>query len=75
MVQQEDQFQPRPNQLLVMFSFSNSFTAGDANNGTGTNSTAYTAGSAGDYSGGGSLGTIDNHTLTITGTSQGVVLV
>ena len=48
------------------FSFSNSFTAGDANNGTGTNSTAYTAGSAGDYSGGGSVGTIDNkHTLTI----------
>ena len=54
------------------FSFSNSFTAGDASNGTGTNSTAYTAGSAGDYSGGGSVGTIDNkHTLTITGTSQG----
>lgn len=54
------------------FSFSNSFTAGDATNSTGTNSTAYTAGSAGDYSGGGSVGTIDNkHTLTITGTSQG----
>jgi len=54
------------------FSFSNSFTAGDASNATGTNSTAYTAGSAGDYSGGGSVGTIDNkHTLTIGGTSQG----
>ena len=54
------------------FSFSNSFTAGDANNAAGTNSTAYTAGAAGDYSGGGSLGTIDNkHTLTITGTNQG----
>lgn len=54
------------------FSFSNSFTAGDENDATGTNLSAYTAGSAGDYSGGGTLGTIDNkHTLTISGTSQG----
>ena len=29
------------------FSFSNSFTTGDASNATGTNSTAYTAGAAG----------------------------
>ena len=35
--------------LLVRHSpISNSFTAGDANNGTGTISTVYTAGSAGD---------------------------
>ena len=54
------------------FSYSNSFTSGDANNGTGTVSTVYTAGSAGDYSGGGSPGTIGlDHGLTVTGTTQG----
>ena len=56
------------------FSFSNSFTAGDANNGTGTVSTVYTAGSAGDYSGGfcSAPGTIGlDHGLTVTGTTQG----
>ena len=55
------------------FSYSSSFTAGDANNGTGTVSTVYTAGSAGDYSGGsGAPGTIGlDHGLTVTGTTQG----
>ena len=54
------------------FSYSNSFTAGDASNGTGTVSTVYTAGAAGDYSGGGSPGTIEqNHALTVAGTTQG----
>ena len=55
------------------FSYSSSFTAGDANNGTGTVSTIYTAGSAGDYSGGSAApGTIGlDHGLTVTGTTQG----
>ena len=55
------------------FSYSSSFTAGDANNGTGTVSTVYTAGSAGDYSGGSAApGTIGlDHGLTVTGTTQG----
>ena len=55
------------------FSYSNSFTAGDANNGTGTISTVYSAGSAGDYSGGSAApGTIGlDHGLTVTGTTQG----
>lgn len=54
------------------FSYSNSFTAGDASNGTGTVSTIYTAGAAGDYSGGGSPGTIgQDHSLAVTGTTQG----
>ena len=55
------------------FSYSNSFTAGDASNGTGTVSTVYTAGSAGDYSGGSAApGTIGlDHGLTVTGTTQG----
>ena len=55
------------------FSYSNSFTAGDANNGTGTISTVYTAGSAGDYNSGSSaLSTIGlDHGLTVTGTTQG----
>jgi len=54
------------------FSYSNSFTAGDATNGTGTVSTIYTAGTAGDYSSGGNPGTIGlDHGLTVTGTTQG----
>ena len=55
------------------FSYSNSFTAGDATDATGTISTVYTAGSAGDYSGGSAApGTIGlDHGLTVTGTTQG----
>ena len=54
------------------FSYSNSFTAGDATNATGTVSTVYTAGSAGDYSNGAAPGTIGlDHGLTVTGTTQG----
>ena len=55
------------------FSYSNSFTSGDATDATGTVSTVYTAGSAGDYSSGSSApGTIGlDHSLTVTGTTQG----
>ena len=55
------------------FSYSNSFTSGDATDATGTVSTVYTAGSAGDYSGGSTApGTIGlDHGLTVTGTTQG----
>jgi hypothetical protein len=54
------------------FSYSTSFTAGDKTDATGTVSTVYTAGSAGDYSGGGNPGTIGlDHGLTVTGTTQG----
>ena len=50
------------------FSFSNSFTTGDASNATGTNSTAYTAGAAGTAA----PGLITNaHTVTIAGGSAG----
>ena len=50
------------------FSFSNSFTTGDASNSTGTNSTAYTAGAAGTAA----PGLITNaHTVTIAGGSEG----
>ena len=54
------------------FSYSNSFTSGDAT-ATGTVSTVYTAGSAGDYSltvhAPGTIGL--DHGLTVTGTTQG----
>ena len=54
------------------FSFSNSFTTGDATNATGTNSTVYTAGAAGTYSGDAKPGTIDSgHTIAVSGNSQG----
>ena len=55
------------------FSYSNSFTSGDATDATGTVSTVYTAGSAGDYSSGSCApGTIGlDHGLTVTGTTQG----
>lgn len=54
------------------FSFSNSVTTGDATNATGTNSTVYTAGTAGSYSGDAKPGTIDSgHGLTVSGTTQG----
>ena len=50
------------------FSFSNSFTTGDASNATGTNSTAYTAGAAGTAA----PGLISNaHTVTLAGGSAG----
>ena len=50
------------------FSFSNSFTTGDASNATGTNSTAYTAGAAGTAA----PGLITNaHTVTLAGGSAG----
>ena len=50
------------------FSFSNSFTTGDASNATGTNSTAYTAGAAGTAA----PGLIPNaHTVTLAGGSAG----
>ena len=50
------------------FSFSNSFTTGDASNATGTNSTAYTAGAAGSAA----PGLITNaHTVTIAGGTEG----
>ena len=50
------------------FSFSNSFTTGDASNATGTNSTAYTAGAAGTAA----PGLITNaHTVTIAGGTAG----
>ena len=54
------------------FSYSNSFTSGDATDATGTVSTVYTAGSAGEYSGDAKPGTIGlDHSLTVTGTTQG----
>ena len=54
------------------FSYSNSFTSGDATDATGTNSTVYTAGTAGSYSGDAKPGTIGlDHGLTVTGTTQG----
>ena len=54
------------------FSYSNSFTSGDATDATGTVSTVYTAGSAGSYSNGAAPGTIGlDHGLTVTGTTQG----
>ena len=50
------------------FSFSNSFTTGDASNATGTNSTVYTAGAAGTSA----PGLITNaHTVTLAGGSAG----
>ena len=50
------------------FSFSNSFTTGDASNATGTNSTAYTAGAAGTAA----PGLITNaHTVTLAGGTAG----
>ena len=50
------------------FSFSNSFTTGDASNASGTNSTAYTAGAAGTAA----PGLITNaHTVTLAGGSAG----
>ena len=54
------------------FSYSNSFTSGDATDATGTVSTVYTAGTPGSYSGDAKPGTIGlDHGLTVTGTSQG----
>ena len=54
------------------FSYSNSFTSGDATDATGTVSTVYTAGSAGEYSGDAKPGTIGlDHGLSVTGTTQG----
>ena len=54
------------------FSYSTSFTSGDATDATGTVSTVYTAGSAGEYSGDAKPGTIGlDHGLTVTGTTQG----
>ena len=50
------------------FSFSNSFTTGDASTATGTNVTAYTAGAAGSAA----PGLITNaHTVTIAGGTEG----
>ena len=54
------------------FSYSNSFTSGDATDATGTVSTVYTAGTAGSYSNGAAPGTIGlDHGLSVTGTTQG----
>ena len=54
------------------FSYSNSFTSGDATDATGTVSTVYTAGTAGSYSGDAKPGTIGlDHGLTVSGTTQG----
>ena len=54
------------------FSFTNSVITGDATNATGTNSTVYTAGAAGSYSGDNKPGTIDSgHGITVSGTTQG----
>jgi len=54
------------------FSFANSFTAGDANNVTGTNSTVYTAGSSGTYTNSTVPGSVNNkHELVVAGTTQG----
>ena len=50
------------------FSFSNSFTTGDASTATGTNATAYTAGVAGSAA----PGLITNaHTVTVAGGTEG----
>jgi hypothetical protein len=54
------------------FSFTNSVITGDATNATGTNSTVYTSGTAGSYSGDNKPGSIDSgHGLTVSGTTQG----
>ena len=54
------------------FSFTNSVITGDATNATGTNSTVYTAGTAGSYSGDAKPGTIDSgHAISVSGTTQG----
>ena len=54
------------------YSFSNSFTAGDASNVTGTTATNYTAGSAGSYTGDAVPGSVNNkHELVVAGTTQG----
>ena len=54
------------------FSFSNSFTAGDANNVTGTTATNYTAGTAGTYENSTVPGSVNNkHELVVAGTTQG----
>ena len=54
------------------FSYSNSFTSGDATDATGTVSTVYTAGTPGTYSGDAKPGTIGlDHGLTVSGSSQG----
>ena len=54
------------------FSFSNSFTTGDASNATGTNATTYTAGSAGAYQNSTVPGSVNNkHELVVAGTTQG----
>ena len=54
------------------FSFTNSVITGDATNATGTNSTVYSAGTAGSYSGDAKPGTIGlDHGLSVTGTTQG----
>ena len=54
------------------FSFSNSFTTGDASNATGTNATTYTAGSAGTYENSTVPGSVNNkHELVVAGTTQG----
>ena len=54
------------------FSISNSFTAGDASNVTGTTATNYTAGSAGTYENSTVPGSVNNkHELVVAGTTQG----
>ena len=54
------------------FSFTNSVITGDATNATGTNSTVYTAGTAGTYSGDAKPGSIDSgHGISVSGNSQG----
>ena len=54
------------------FSYSNSFVAGDATTASGTNSTVYSAGSAGSYTGDAKPGSIDSgHAIAVTGTTQG----
>ena len=54
------------------FSFSNSIITGDATNATGTNSTVYSAGAAGQYSGDNKPGAIDSgHAISVSGTTQG----
>ena len=54
------------------FSFTNSVITGDATNATGTNSTVYTAGDAGTYSGDAKPGSIDSgHGISVSGNSQG----
>ena len=53
---------------ISSFSFSNSFTTGDASTATGTNATAYTAGVAGSAA----PGLITNaHTVTVAGGTEG----